>query len=229
MSRSRLALVIVAAGAGRRMEGIDKIWADLGGRPVLAHALTRLAPAAEETILVVRQDAVDLARARFESEVPGLQVVAGGLERSDSVFNGLRASSLPDFVAVHDAARPFATLSMLLQGREILARCDGAVPAVDVNDTLKQIDEQGIIQATVDRAALRAVQTPQLFRAGPLVEAYETFLGGERRSVTDDASLLEALGAPVATFPGSPLNFKITTGLDLELARRIVACGTDPL
>jgi 2-C-methyl-D-erythritol 4-phosphate cytidylyltransferase len=214
----KLALVVVAAGSARRMEGLDKVWEPLAGQPVICHSLAALAPSADQAVLVVRADQVDRARTELQSIAPGLLVVPGGAERQDSVRCGLAAIGEVDVVAVHDAARPLAGAHLLEEALEELRGWDGAVPVQPLHDTVKRIDPDGRILETVDRSMLRAAQTPQAFLAAALREAHELAirLG---RSATDDASLLEQAGFRIRTFPGSPTNIKITTGFDLELAR----------
>ena len=216
-----LALVVVAAGSSRRMSGGDKLWERLGGGPLILYALSRLIPHANRTVLVVR--AQDIPRARqITSDIRSLDVVAGGRERHESVANGIAAiPSGFDLIAIHDAARPFADAALLADGVEALAGCEGAIPGVPVADTIKRVDASGRIEETVNREYLRAVQTPQVFRASALRDSHARSAG----PATDDAVLLERCGYRVRVFPGSPANFKITTVHDLEVARLLVGCG----
>lgn len=218
MTGRRLGLVIVGAGWARRMSGVDKLWAPLGAHPVIWHAVAKLAPAAHEIVMVVRQDQVERVRESLRGIGPRLSVVPGGAERQDSVAAGLAALSSVEAVAVHDAARPFASVLLLQEGLALLDLWDGAVPAVEVRDTIKQIGPDGRVVGTLERATLRAAQTPQVFRADVLRSAHE-----RARAIgvsgTDDAALVETAGFRVRTFPGSPANFKITTADDLLLAR----------
>lgn len=221
MKHSSLGLVVVAAGSSRRMSGVDKVWAELGTAPVVWHSLAALAPRARASVLVVHPDhltrASDVLRPRF----PDLTIVRGGADRQESVQRGLAALEGISQVAVHDAARPFVPADLLQSGVELLSVCDGAVPVVPLHDTIKRIDAEGNVLATLDRNQLRAVQTPQLFHLDVLRSAHEE----ARRSgtvATDDASLLEAAGYRVKTFPGAGGNFKITTADDLRLARLLL-------
>lgn len=221
---SRPGLVIVAAGSSRRMAGVDKVWADLGGHPVVWHSLQALAPLAAHTVLVVSVDRVERARAELDSTTYELTVVAGGAQRQESVARGLAALHDHDVVAVHDAARPFATARLLRSGIELLRECDAAIPALPVTDTVKQVDDRGHVLATLDRAWLRAAQTPQVFRREALVAAHAA-QDGAGAGATDDAVLLEAAGLDVRVFPGQADNFKITTEFDLRLARMLSAAA----
>lgn len=209
-----LGLVVVAAGSSRRMGGLDKVWAPLAGDPVVYHCLRRLAPEATRTVVVLREDADERATSRLQADFPGVVLVPGGTERSDSVLNGLRALVHCETVAVHDAARPLASPRLLRKGLALLATMRGAIPVEPVRDTVKRVDNDLIVE-TLDRTSLRLAQTPQLFHTPTLVRAHEMAAG---QALTDDASALEAAGCPVAVFPGESWNLKITTPFDLELA-----------
>jgi 2-C-methyl-D-erythritol 4-phosphate cytidylyltransferase len=199
------------------MGGADKIWSSLAGHPVVWHSLTRLGPRADSICLVVRQDQLQRAAHELRDVDDRLRCVAGGPERQDSVANGLHALETVDVVAVHDVARPLATSRLLDLGVSALARAQGAIPVLPLQDTVKQVDEAGTVIDTVDRSTLRAAQTPQVFVMDALVRAHE-LARREGRTGTDDASLLEAGGYRVTTFPGSPSNLKITTAHDLKIA-----------
>jgi 2-C-methyl-D-erythritol 4-phosphate cytidylyltransferase len=150
--------------------------------------------------------------------------VEGGTERQESVARGLEALPPVDVVAVHDAARPFATAGLLAAGTEALRHGDAAIPVQPIHDTVKRVDRDGMVIGTVDRAALRAAQTPQVFRAAALREVHERVNAGHG-PVTDDASMLERAGYRVVTFLGLPENLKITTDFQLSLAQLMVKCG----
>lgn len=146
------------------------------------------------------------------------EVVAGGPERPDSVRCALAAVGDPDFVLVHDAARPLTPADQI--GRVVAALCDGqraVIPVLPVVDTIKAVDANGVVLGTPERAGLRAVQTPQGFETALLRRAY-----GRACAATDDAGLVENLGVPVHTVAGDALAFKITTPLDLRLAATVV-------
>jgi 2-C-methyl-D-erythritol 4-phosphate cytidylyltransferase len=144
------------------------------------------------------------------------RAVAGGATRSDSVRAGLEAVPTDaDIICVHDAARPLATA--VLYSRVIAAvaaGADGAIPALAVTDTVKIVDDDGVVVATPDRDRVVAVQTPQAFRATILRRAHAT-----SPEASDDAGLVEALGGRVVVVPGDPENRKITVSDDLEWAR----------
>jgi 2-C-methyl-D-erythritol 4-phosphate cytidylyltransferase len=217
-----LGLVVVAAGSSVRMQGTDKIWALLDGHSVVWHALHGLCMVAEHTVLVVREGQESRAQVEVASLERPPTIVSGGTRRQDSVARGLRVLHEASVVAVHDAARPFSQCSLLVQGVELVQACDGAVPALPVTDTIKEIDGRAGIVRTIDRDALRAVQTPQVFRSTALREAYASEYA-IANTATDDAGLLEACDFDVRVFPGQEGNFKITTEFDLKLARIFLA------
>jgi 2-C-methyl-D-erythritol 4-phosphate cytidylyltransferase len=214
----RLALVVVAAGSSSRMGGIDKVWAPLHGEPVIYHSLRALGPEAGRVVVVIRPDGLERARDELPSVYPGVVVVPGGAERSDSVFNGLQEVAEFPLVAVHDAARPLASAHLVYRGVALLGGSDGAIPVLPVLDTVKRVDN-GVIVETLDRSTLRLAQTPQLFRTAALLEAHTRMRG---RPLTDDASAFEAVGKPVRVYPGERWNLKITTSDDLAFAEMVI-------
>ena len=204
--------IVVAAGRGTRFGG-PKQFEMLGTRRIVDWSLDVANAASDGVVVVVPADTAH--------EVAGVLVVAGGSTRSDSVRSGLAAVA-PDatIVCVHDAGRPFADAALYEAViAAVRAGADGAVPGVEVSDTIKQLDEHGVVVATPDRQRLVAVQTPQAFRADVLRRAHATGAQG-----TDDASLVEAIGGRVVVVPGSDDNRKITRPEDLVWARRLVSC-----
>lgn len=153
-------------------------------------------------------------------------IVAGGAGRTDSVRLALSAltnsgaESAPEYVLVHDAARALTPPSLIVRVVEALRDGHGAVvPGLPLSDTVKAVDANGVVLGTPERAGLRAVQTPQGFATDVLLRAFEQAAGGD---FTDDASLVEHIGGQVQMVDGDPLAFKITTQLDLMLAKAIV-------
>lgn len=217
-----LGLVVVAAGSSARMQGTDKIWAMLDGHTVVWHSLHALSGIAEHTVLVVREEQQARARAELASLAHLPRIVPGGPRRQDSVARGLDELRGASIVAVHDAARPLVKSDLLVQGVKLVKTCDGAVPALPVTDTIKQIDDHAGVVRTIDRSALRSIQTPQVFRLSALKEAHATQQASANLA-TDDAALLEACHFDVRVFPGWEGNFKITTAYDLSMARLVVA------
>jgi 2-C-methyl-D-erythritol 4-phosphate cytidylyltransferase len=205
-----LAIVLVAAGASTRM-GFPKLWADLGGQPVLAHAVSHARTAgAVEVVVVVAADRVEAAS--FASA----RIVSGGVRRRDSVAAGLAACT-SQWVAVHDAARALAPADLYARGLSAAQTTGAAIPVLPLKDTIKRVSD-GLVVDTPPRAEHVVVQTPQLFRRDLLERA----LASTDEDVTDEAALVERLGIAVATFAGDERAFKITTPLDFAVARALL-------
>lgn len=223
--------IIVAAGSGTRLgHDLPKAFVELGGQTLLGRALRTVGALAEIEEAVVTVPAGMESRARAEVHTSGLEIpvkiTAGGVERQDSVRIALGLTSAEaELIAVHDAARPFATPAMYSAVLAAAQRHGGAIVGIPVADTLKHADQSGAIIATVARAALWQAQTPQAFRRALLVRAHER-AAAERITATDDADLVERLGATVMTVAGTGLNFKITTAADLRLAELVAASGS---
>ena len=210
--------VIVAAGRSARMEGVDKTFALVLGKELIAHTLDRFesAPQISEIVLVLAETALEQGRGLVEryGYRKVAHVCAGGPRRQDSVRNGLEQLSPCDFVMVHDGARPFLNQGILERGLNAAGRTGAAVAGVPVKDTIKRVSGDQMVEDTPDRALLWAAQTPQIFRYGLLMEAHRSC----PQDVTDDAAMVESLGHPVRMFRGSYENIKVTTPEDLVLA-----------
>jgi len=190
----------------------------VAGRTLLEHATSRLAMVARDLIVVVPPDFLTKA----QELLPSAAVVAGGATRQESVSSGLAVlADDVEAVLVHDAARAFVPPEAVRRVVSALeAGADAVVPVLPVTDTIRQQDEPGRLGATVDRARLLAVQTPQGFRRDVILAAHQHAAPGD---ACDDASLAEAIGATVVGVPGSELAFKITHPLDLLLAETVAA------
>jgi 2-C-methyl-D-erythritol 4-phosphate cytidylyltransferase len=209
--------IVVAGGSGQRF-GQQKQFSPLGGRPVLTWAVEACRTAVTAGVVLVVPASSDLSISHGADTV-----VVGGPTRSDSVRHGLAAvPPSADVVIVHDAARPLASQAVFgaVLSAVVDGGADGAVPGVPVRDTVKVVDPMGNVKATLDRTVLRAIQTPQAFRADVLRRAHAKGAGA-----TDDAALVEALGATVRVVPGDPRNLKITTPEDLLTAQRLLEPG----
>ena len=217
------AVIIVAAGISRRMGGRDKLWLSLNGRIILARTIDIFdsSPLVDTIILVLSAerslDATALCTQEGWHKVAA--IVSGGTRRQDSVRKGLDtlAEIAPAcrWVMIHDGARPLVTHTILEAGLRTAQEQQAAIAAVPVKDTIKQA-QHGIITATLDRSQLWSIQTPQVF-AFPLIH-HAHHSPAAQEDVTDDAALLEKLGHPVAIFPGSYTNIKITTQEDILIA-----------
>jgi len=212
------ALILAGGGSSSRFGGGNKLLAVFDGLPVFLHSAKRFAPLCAEMVMTVpaelRAD-FEAARAEFAPEI-SLAMVAGGASRSGSVRNALNALKRGcDLVAVHDAARPWAGAALFGKLARAAAEHGGAVPAVRMTDTVKQVLPDGRIARTLDRNELVTVQTPQIFRLDLLSEAYRR--AGER-DFTDDAAVMEAAGFPVVWVEDPADNRKITFKNDLPVA-----------
>jgi 2-C-methyl-D-erythritol 4-phosphate cytidylyltransferase len=222
LKNKKVVAVIVAAGDSQRMAGIDKVFAPLGGEPVLIRATRPFQQCSliSQIIVVVAGD----KERRCRSLVTGpewskvTEVCLGGKRRQDSVAAGLKLIKDCDWVVIHDGARPLVTVDLIERGLEAAQETGAAVAAVPVTDTIKTVDDAGMVRETPQRRNLRAVQTPQVFRFDIIVEAYRR----ASEDVTDDASLVERLGYQVRLYPGSYDNIKVTTPDDLALAEAIL-------
>ena len=220
----RCTMVVVAAGSSQRM-GEDKQFLELGGRPVLAHCLETFeaSPCIHEIIVVTRQERIlDVAAICQDYGIHKVsKVLVGGATRQESALVGVsEASPLAELIGIHDGARPFVTAQLTeLCVRE--ARFYQAVaPAVPVRDTVKRVEAQTVVD-TPSRDGILAAQTPQVFRA-ELIKGALTYVLDQGLSVTDDCSAVEAIGGKVHLLPGEETNIKLTTPLDLELAKAIL-------
>jgi 2-C-methyl-D-erythritol 4-phosphate cytidylyltransferase len=213
-------VVVVAAGGGRRFGG-PKQFASVGGRPLVDWSLSAARAVADGVVLVVPAHS-DGAGDGAGDDHGADAVVPGGTTRAASVRAGLEA--VPDeaeIIVVHDGARPLAGADLFRSVVEAVeAGAPAAVPALALADTVKRVDQSGVVLSTVDRRDLVAVQTPQAFRAEVLRRAHRA--AGD---ATDDAGLVEALGATVRVVPGDPRNLKVTTPADLDIVRALLEAG----
>jgi 2-C-methyl-D-erythritol 4-phosphate cytidylyltransferase len=213
MPLADLAIVLVAAGSSTRM-GFPKLWADVCGQPLLAHAIAVARAAAPRELVVVVAPGRLMEAATLAGEA---RVVAGGARRRDSVAAGLAASTAP-WLAIHDAARALAPSTLFARGLSAAQETGAAVPGVPLKDTIKRVTNSRVLD-TPERAQHVAVQTPQIFRRDLLQRA----LALTDADVTDEAALVEQLGIHVAVFEGDERAFKVTTPLDFALARTLLS------
>ncbi len=229
----RVAAIIPAAGIGARMKhDTPKPYLMLAGKPILAHTLAvfEATPEVHEVTVVVHPADLDTCQEQvivpFEFKKV-LRLVPGGKERQDSVYNALKVLQKEDdldIILVHDGVRPFITTDHIRRVIQAARKHGGAILGWLAQDTLKRVSPKGEVIQTLERRDIWQIQTPQAFQAQLLwrafVEAYgRNFYG------TDEASLVEALGESVMVVQGSPLNLKITTREDLQMAEAILALG----
>jgi 2-C-methyl-D-erythritol 4-phosphate cytidylyltransferase/2-C-methyl-D-erythritol 2,4-cyclodiphosphate synthase len=222
---AQVAAIVVAAGQGLRAGGeLPKQFRRIAGETLLEHALSAFLEARNVTFIqpVIRPADVDLVR-RLTAGMNVLEPVSGGATRQASVCAGLEAllPCAPDIVLVHDAARPFASASLISRAIEAAEKSGAAIPALPVTDTVKRIDGAGTIEATLDRNSIRLVQTPQAFAFPALLEAHRRARAQGRDDFTDDAALAEWAGMKVSIFAGEPGNIKFTTPEDFARADAI--------
>jgi 2-C-methyl-D-erythritol 4-phosphate cytidylyltransferase/2-C-methyl-D-erythritol 2,4-cyclodiphosphate synthase len=220
----RVAAVVVAAGRGTRA-GLDypKQYKEMGGTPMVREAL-RVFTDHREVDLVVPVIHPDDG-ARFAAAAKGLRVgtpVVGAATRQGSVRAGLEAlaAEKPAIVLVHDAARPFTSQALVSRAIEAAGANGAAIPGMPVTDTVKLVDAQSRITATLDRNAMRTVQTPQAFAYPLLLDAHRRAAEAGREDFTDDAALVEWAGMKVSVFEGEAGNIKMTTPDDFARAER---------
>jgi len=213
-----VAAVIVAAGRGFRAGGnLPKQYRELAGEPVIRSSLSLFAWHGQIGAVqaVIHPD----DRSAYEAAAKGLRLlppVPGGATRQASVRAGLQALSAraPDIVLIHDAARPFCSTELVSRAIVACGETGAAIPALEVTDTIKRVDGDGHVAGTIDRAQLRAVQTPQAFKFATLLNAHHRAIKEGRDDFTDDAALAEWAGIKVATFAGESGNVKLTTDED---------------
>jgi 2-C-methyl-D-erythritol 4-phosphate cytidylyltransferase len=215
--------VVPAAGSGERLAaGAPKAFVNLGGRPMLEHALEGLrnSGVVDSVVVAVPPKRTDQAKLVFGGDAV---IVAGGADRTESVRLALAAVGDAEFVLVHDAARALTPPALIARVVEALrAGHPAVIPALPVADTIKAVDSNGVVLGTPERSGLRAVQTPQGFQTDLLRRAYERVSAG---AFTDDASVVEITGTPVQVVAGDPLAFKITTPNDLLLAEALLGAS----
>lgn len=241
-ARMKVVVIIPAAGLGTRMASpaknrkpsASKQFAELGSKPILVRTLLKFArhPQVDEIYVALRKEEIDPFRARLQAETPeigskNLVLLEGGENRQQSVANALArvTGHDDDVVLVHDAVRPFVTDEIIHEVISAAHKYGGAIAGVPAIDTIKQVErtpDGALIKATIPREKVVLAQTPQGFRHSILKKAFDEaaadgFIG------TDEASLVERSGHPVAVVMGSPRNIKITTPGDLELAEFYIA------
>lgn len=222
--------VIVAGGKGTRMgPNRDKLFLELAGQPVVAHTWRKFetAPSIDAIVIAVRegmQNAFLELASEYNFRKP-VKVVAGGVERQDSVWNGLQAmDEKSEIVAIHDAARPCVTHDLIAQTIQAARETGAAVAAQLVVDTIKETSDGTLITRTVDRSQLRSVQTPQTFRVEVIRRAIATAKNREL-NLTDDTAACELIGQPVRLITSANPNPKVTVPADLPYIEFLLRQG----
>jgi 2-C-methyl-D-erythritol 4-phosphate cytidylyltransferase len=223
----KIPAVIVAGGAGTRMKSpVRKQYLLIDGRPVLTHTLDifGVCDVIGDIFLVIPEQDVSLCK---EKILPlcrckdKITLVRGGSERQDSVYNGISAIKTDDeMVIIHDGVRPLISVDIIEKCLEACKATGAAIVGIPASDTLKWVDQNGVIVSTLNRESIWLSQTPQCFRFDLLKKAHESAAIENFRG-TDDASLVERMGIKVRIVIGNSYNIKITTNDDLVLARAI--------
>ncbi|MGI6007939.1 MAG: 2-C-methyl-D-erythritol 4-phosphate cytidylyltransferase [Ruminococcus sp.] len=223
--KEKCTAIVLAAGSGKRMgTRVQKQFLDIGGKPVLYYSLKCFQDSAiiDEVILVTGEKEIEYCQANIVQKYNFTKirkVVAGGEERYDSVYEGLKNCENCKYVFIHDGARPFVDEEMLQRALETVKTCGACVAAVPSKDTVKIVDEDEVIADTPDRSKVWIVQTPQVFDYALVRRAYDKMMKCAHSQVTDDAMAVELMEHwPVKVTKGSYYNFKITTPEDMLLA-----------
>lgn len=219
-------MIVAAAGASTRMEGQDKMFARLGGAPVLMRTLRAIDRAAlvSEIVIAAQEDMLEevaglCARSGLRKRV---KVVKGGASRTESVLSAaLECDPKAELLAIHDGARPLVRPDMIDELIRLGWKTQAVAPAIPVTDTVKVADSSGLVLSTPDRSTLYAVQTPQVFQADILKAALQSALASGQ-TLTDDCAAVERLGKKVWLAAGDEGNIKITTPTDLAVAEAVL-------
>lgn len=231
----RTSAIILAAGKGKRMGAdVPKQYLKLQGNPILYYSIKAFDQSdVDELVIVVGQGEIPQCQKymeKFEVKKP-YQIVEGGKERYDSVYQGLMKIQNVDYILVHDGARPFIQVARINELIKTVKETNAAIIAVPVKDTIKQVDENLHVKKTIERKALYAVQTPQGFSYELMMEAYRGFFEDDienQSKITDDAMLVESYtDTPISIVYGDYNNIKITTPEDLILSEYLVSASRE--
>lgn len=228
--------VIVAAGTGSRLqEELPKAYILLAGKPILWYSLFSFqkSDSVDSIVVVVSPEMIDYAgsvqETYFKDISKFISFIPGGATRQHSVYNALQylaREKKPDYVAIHDAARPFLKTSLIENLYRTAGKTGGAAPGMKVTDTIKEVDSNRAIKTHLKRDSLVAIQTPQVFTFSPLLEVFNR-LQDNLEQYTDDTELFSAGGNKTGIIEGDPELFKITYKSDLERARLFLEKGAN--
>lgn len=220
LGSNKLGVVIVAAGTSQRMGGINKLFASLMRKPLLAWSVDTCEgySSIQQIVLVLNnKDLAQGQKLKKERNWSKVALCLGGARRQDSVKAGLKQIEDCDLVMIHDGGRPFLTSDLIEDGLKVVQETGAAVAAVPIKDTIKLANDERLTGKTIQRDRLWAAQTPQIFSFDVITRAYENLVA----EVTDDATAVERLGRKVQLYMGDYRNIKVTTTEDLQLARII--------
>ncbi len=226
----KLSAIVPAGGTGVRLQSkTAKPYISLNNKPLLWYCLNSLERSRKINDIIIVSEKINLRRAgnlikKFNFKKVKA-VVAGGVTRGESVYNGLRMlDEDTDYVLIHDGARPFLESKLIDKCLTAVIKHKAVICAVPCSSTIKQADKKLRVVSTLDRNSLWQAQTPQVFAYKLIQSAYGRFRN-EKTGVFDDASLVERLGRKVKIVPGTNINIKITTQADLKIARAIIKAG----
>ncbi len=208
-----ISVIITAGGSSTRFKGTNKLLYEIDGKPVILYSieLFNSIDYVDEIIVAANSSIIENLKLLF-SCFPKVKVINGGKTRQDSVFEGLKECNSPDFVIIHDGARPFIKKYIVDDCLEKAKNIGASIVAVKTIDTIKIVDKNGIISSTPDRNTLWNAQTPQIFKYDTIYSLHKKYIG---MNFTDDALLFEKENLPVAISEGEYSNLKITTLQDL--------------
>lgn len=224
ITNEKITAIILAAGRGNRMNSTKKKqFMTLGGVPLICHCLRMFQNSTvDNIILVTSEEDIDFCRKEIVDKYKFdkvSEIVPGGAERFDSVYNGLLACEGAEYIFIHDGARPFATTDMLERLLPAAREYGSSTVAMPVKDTIKISDDNDLSISTPDRRYVWQVQTPQCFRRDMLLDAYRKMYQSDMKNVTDDTMVAERYASTKTKLvSGSYENIKITTCEDMELA-----------
>jgi len=232
LEKQQVGLIVPAAGAGKRLgEQTPKPYLEIAGKTILEHTLRAFTGVESlgEVIIATSGDYAELTREILGKVYPGIDthVVLGGAERQDSIRNALgKISGKTGLIAVHDAVRPFVELKDINECIKGATRWGGAILATPAKNTIKKVNSNLEITDTPDRSFLWEAQTPQIFWAALVREAYDYAQTHDVKGF-DDSSLVEKIGGKVVLTKGSDKNFKITYPHDLKIAEYLLKEETE--
>lgn len=223
----KITAIVLAAGSGRRMGGdCKKQYLLLDGRPILYYALQTFEESNVDEIILVTGEKEYCRREIIEKYhmKKVKKIIPGGMERYNSVYNGLLEAEDSAYVLIHDGARPLVTADIVERSIAAVKECQACVVGMPVKDTIKIADVDGYSAQTPDRNSLWMVQTPQSFSYPLILSAYQKVLADRPGGITDDAMVVEYTDSVrVKLIPGSYENIKITTPEDLDIAHILLA------
>ncbi|MBE5959716.1 MAG: 2-C-methyl-D-erythritol 4-phosphate cytidylyltransferase [Lachnospiraceae bacterium] len=219
----KVTAIVLAAGNGSRMKSkIKKQYMTICGKPVIAHTLSAFERSGVDSIvLVTGSEEIEECRIIVEREniTKVEKIIAGGKERVDSVYEGLKACNNASYVLIHDGARPIITEELIKKCMQEVKECKACVLGVPVTDTIKVADKDGNIESTPDRSTLWSIQTPQCFEYNLVKEAFDKMYNDGEVKVTDDAMVVEKYqNKKIKIVMGEYTNIKITTQSDVDIA-----------